>query len=93
MAYCPRANGTAERIVQTFTRAINMYVADVDQKYRYEYAERLTFAANKAQNLCARTHSVLPDPRLGSEIDPRDNATLGSAKTRNSDPRRWRYNI
>ena len=29
MAYRPQANGTAERMVQTLTRAIKMYVVDV----------------------------------------------------------------
>ena len=33
MAYFPQANGIAERMVQTLTRVIILYVADVDQKY------------------------------------------------------------
>ena len=32
MAYRPQANGTAERMVQTLTRALMMYVVDTDQK-------------------------------------------------------------
>ena len=32
MAYRPQANGTAERMVQSLTRALKMYVADVDQR-------------------------------------------------------------
>ncbi|KAG3224703.1 hypothetical protein PC129_g4648 [Phytophthora cactorum] len=32
MAYRPQANGTAERMVQTLTRPLKMYVADVNQK-------------------------------------------------------------
>ena len=32
MAYTPQANGTTERMVQTLTRAIKMYVADENQK-------------------------------------------------------------
>ncbi|KAE8969380.1 hypothetical protein PR001_g27514 [Phytophthora rubi] len=43
MAYRPQANGTAERMVQTLTRALKMYVADVNQRDWDEYAERLTF--------------------------------------------------
>ncbi|KAE9073533.1 hypothetical protein PF005_g20454 [Phytophthora fragariae] len=31
MAYRPQANGTAERMVQTMTRAFKMYVADEDK--------------------------------------------------------------
>ncbi|POM70065.1 Reverse transcriptase, partial [Phytophthora palmivora] len=32
MAYRPQANGSAERMVQTATRAIEMYVQDLDQR-------------------------------------------------------------
>ncbi|GMF48882.1 unnamed protein product [Phytophthora fragariaefolia] len=32
MAYRPQANGTAERMVQTTTRALKMYVQDLDQR-------------------------------------------------------------
>ena len=32
IAYRPQANGTAERMVQIRTRALKMYVTDVDQK-------------------------------------------------------------
>ena len=32
MAYRPQANGTAERMVQTVTRSLKMYVTDVDQR-------------------------------------------------------------
>ena len=48
MAYRPQANGTAERMVQTLTRALKMYVSDVNQQACDEYAERLTFAINTA---------------------------------------------
>ena len=50
MAYRPQANGTAERMVQTLTRSIKMYVSDVGQQDWDEYAERLTFALNTAQD-------------------------------------------
>ena len=50
MAYRPQANGTAERMVQTLTRSIKMYVTDVEQKDWDEYAERLTFAMNTAHD-------------------------------------------
>ncbi|OWZ02253.1 LOW QUALITY PROTEIN: reverse transcriptase [Phytophthora megakarya] len=43
MAYRPQANGSAERMVQTTTRALKMYVEDLDQRDWDEYAERLTF--------------------------------------------------
>ncbi|OWZ02653.1 reverse transcriptase [Phytophthora megakarya] len=44
MVYRPQANGTAERMVQTATKALKMYVRDLDQKDWDKYAERLTFA-------------------------------------------------
>ena len=50
MAYRTQANGTAERMVQALTRAIKMYVSDENQKDWDEYAERLTFAINTAQD-------------------------------------------
>ncbi|CAI5707711.1 unnamed protein product [Peronospora farinosa] len=50
MAYRPQANGTAERMLQTLTRSLKMYVADVGQRDWDEYAERLTFALNTAQD-------------------------------------------
>ncbi|OWZ08885.1 LOW QUALITY PROTEIN: reverse transcriptase [Phytophthora megakarya] len=50
MAYQPQANGTAERMVQTATRALKMYVRDLGQKDWDEYAERLTFAINTAHD-------------------------------------------
>ncbi|OWZ00103.1 LOW QUALITY PROTEIN: reverse transcriptase [Phytophthora megakarya] len=46
MAYRPQAHGSAERMVQTTTRALKMYVEDLDQRDWDEYAERLTFAIN-----------------------------------------------
>ncbi|OWZ11970.1 LOW QUALITY PROTEIN: reverse transcriptase [Phytophthora megakarya] len=48
MAYRPQANGTAERMVQTATRALKMYVRDLDQKDWDVFAECLTFAINTA---------------------------------------------
>ena len=50
MAYRQQVNGTAERMVQTLTRAIKMYVSDKNQKDWDEYAERLTFAINTTQD-------------------------------------------
>ncbi|OWZ02525.1 reverse transcriptase [Phytophthora megakarya] len=50
MAYRPQANGTTERMVQTATRALKMYVRGLDQKDWDEYAERLTFAINTAHD-------------------------------------------
>ncbi|KAE9101856.1 hypothetical protein PF007_g14965 [Phytophthora fragariae] len=57
LAYRPQANGAAERMVQTVTRAIKMYIADVDQRDWDEYAERLTFALNTSHD---RTRNETP---------------------------------
>ncbi|DAZ98235.1 TPA: hypothetical protein N0F65_011703 [Lagenidium giganteum] len=48
LAYRPQANGITERMVQTISRAIKLYVKDRGQKDWDEYAERLPFALNKA---------------------------------------------
>ncbi|GMF45625.1 unnamed protein product [Phytophthora fragariaefolia] len=59
MAYRPQANGSAERMVQTLTRALKMFVSDVNQQDWGEYAERLTFALNTAQDRTrGDTHSI-----------------------------------
>jgi hypothetical protein len=93
MAYRPQANGTAERMVQTLTRALKMYVADVNQKDWDEYAERLTFALNTAQD---RVRGDTPfylahgwDTRSTLEA----SLPLGSTRRRDRNPRRWRYHV
>ena len=87
MAYLPPANGTPERMVQTLTRALKMYVADVNQQDWDEYAERLTFNNNTAHD---RVRSDTPfylidgwDPRSTLE----ETLSLGCTKTRDRDPR------
>ncbi|GMF57107.1 unnamed protein product [Phytophthora fragariaefolia] len=50
MAYRPQANGTAERMVKALTRSVKRYVSDINQRDWDEYAERLTFALNTAQD-------------------------------------------
>ena len=64
MAYRPQANGTAERMVQTWTRAIKMYVSDENHKDWDEYAERLTFAINTGE-----IYRFCFDPWLGPTIN------------------------
>lgn len=93
MAYRPQANGTAERMVQTVTRALKMYVTDVNQQDWDEYAERLTFAINTAHD---RVRGDTPfylihgwDPRSTLEA----TLPLGSTKRQDRDPRRWRYHV
>ncbi|KAL4128411.1 hypothetical protein PRIC2_007399 [Phytophthora ramorum] len=93
MAYRPQANGTAERMVQTITRALKMHVQDLDQQDWDEYAERLTFALNTAQD---RIRGDTPfylvhgwDPRSTLEA----TIPVGSTRRQDRDPRRWRYRI
>ncbi|OWY90803.1 LOW QUALITY PROTEIN: reverse transcriptase, partial [Phytophthora megakarya] len=50
MAYRPQGNGKAERTVQTLTRSLKVYVADVNQQDWDDYAERLTFALKTAHD-------------------------------------------
>ena len=50
MAYRPQSNSTAERMVQTLTREIKMYVSDENQKDWDEYAERLKNANNASHD-------------------------------------------
>uniref|UniRef100_H3H6A1 Integrase catalytic domain-containing protein n=1 Tax=Phytophthora ramorum TaxID=164328 RepID=H3H6A1_PHYRM len=93
MAYRPQANGTAERMVQTLTRSLKMYVSDVNQRDWDEYAERLTFALNTAQD---RVRGDTPF-YLAHGWDPRSTLEaalpLGSTRRRDQEPRRWRYHV
>ncbi|CAH0480932.1 unnamed protein product [Peronospora belbahrii] len=78
---------------QTLARSIKMYVSDVGQQYWDEYAERLTFAMNTAQD---RVRKETPF-YLVHDWDDRTTleATLHVINTRRREfgPRRWRYHI
>ncbi|POM76148.1 Reverse transcriptase [Phytophthora palmivora] len=93
MAYRPQANGTTERMVGTLTRAVKIYVEDIDQRDWDEYAERLTFALNTAQD---RVRGDTPFYLLHG-WDQRSTLEamipLGSTRRRDREPRRWRYRI
>ncbi|GMF47094.1 unnamed protein product [Phytophthora fragariaefolia] len=93
MACRPQANGTAERMVQTLTRSVKMDVSDINQRDWDEYAERLKFALNTAQE---RVRGDTPfylmhgwNPRTTLEA----MFPLGSTRRRDREPRRWRYHI
>ncbi|POM62558.1 reverse transcriptase [Phytophthora palmivora] len=93
MAYRSQANGSAERMIQTTTRAIKMYVQDLDQRDWDKYAERITFAINTAHD---RIRGETPfymvhgwDPRSTLEaVIP-----VGITRRHDRDPQRWRYQI
>ncbi|OWY97979.1 LOW QUALITY PROTEIN: hypothetical protein PHMEG_00031369 [Phytophthora megakarya] len=78
-------------MVQTATRALNMYVRDLDQKDWVEYAERLTFAINTAHDRIRGDALPLFGTWVGSEIDP-GGYTAGRLR-RDRDARRWRYRV
>ena len=86
MAYRPQSNRTAEMMVQTLMRALKMYVTDTDQKDWDEYAMRLTFAINTAQD---RVRGDTPFYRIHG-WDPRSmleaTVSLGSTKRRDQEP-------
>ncbi|OWY95697.1 reverse transcriptase [Phytophthora megakarya] len=93
MAYWPQDNGAAERMVLTATRALKMYVRDLDQKDWDEYDERLTFAINTAHD---RIRGDTPH-YLVHGWNPRSTleATLpvGCTRRRDRDAQRWRYRV
>ena len=93
IAYRPQANGNAERMVQTLTRSIKMYVSDVGQQDWDEYAERLTFALNTAQD---RVRKETPFYFVhGWDAKTTLEATLPvvNTRTKGSGARGWRYHI
>ena len=93
MAYRRQSNGTADRMVQTLTRSIKIYVMGEKQKDWDEYAERLTYAINTAHDrICGDTPFYLIhvwDPISTLEV----TLPLGSTKPRDRDALRWRYGI
>ncbi|POM58659.1 Hypothetical protein PHPALM_36670 [Phytophthora palmivora] len=70
-----------------------MYVEDIDQRDWDEYAERLTFALNTAQDRVRRDTPLYLlhgwDPRSTLEA----TVPLESTRRRDREPRRWRYRI
>ncbi|ETN15080.1 hypothetical protein PPTG_22070 [Phytophthora nicotianae INRA-310] len=93
MTYRPQATGSVERMVQTLTRALKMYGADLNQKDWDEYVERLTFALNTTYD---RVRGETPfylvhgwDARSTLEA----TLPLGSTPHQNVEPRRWRHNV
>ncbi|OWY98972.1 LOW QUALITY PROTEIN: reverse transcriptase [Phytophthora megakarya] len=93
MAYRPQGNGKAEETVRTLTRALKMYVADVNQQDWDDCAERLTFALNMAHDRVRGETSFF----LVHGWDPRSTlkavVSVGSTRRRDCDARRWGYHI
>jgi hypothetical protein len=93
LAYRPQANGSAERMVQTLTRAVKMYVEDEGQRDWDDYAERIVLALNTAHD---RVRDETPfylihgwDPKTTVEAA----LAVGSEQAQDRIPRRWRYQI
>ncbi|POM76738.1 LOW QUALITY PROTEIN: Reverse transcriptase [Phytophthora palmivora] len=78
-------------MMETLTRAVKMYVEDVANWD--EYAQRLFFALNTAQD---SIRGDIPFYLL-RDWDPRSTLKelipLGSTRRRDREPRRWRYRI
>ncbi|OWZ12050.1 hypothetical protein PHMEG_00014842 [Phytophthora megakarya] len=55
-------------MVQTFTRAIKMYIADIDQRDWDQYAERLTYALNTAHDRTRDETPFFSRARLGPAV-------------------------
>ncbi|OWZ01046.1 reverse transcriptase [Phytophthora megakarya] len=82
-------NGAAERMLQTITRVIKMYITDNDQRDWDEYAERLIYALSTAHG---RTRDETPfflvhgwDPRSTLEA----TLAIGNTSHRDVEARRW----
>ncbi|GMF33980.1 unnamed protein product [Phytophthora fragariaefolia] len=73
LAYRPQANGAAERMVQTITRAIKMYITDVDQRdwdepqlrLELELIQAAVEARAEHQNEVATGHQIEVGPQYG----------------------------
>ncbi|KAE9321919.1 hypothetical protein PF008_g17709 [Phytophthora fragariae] len=88
MAYRPQANGTAERMVQTTTRALKMYVQELDQRDWDEYAERLTFTAQnwiRGETSFYLVHGWDPRSTLEATLQYRASRS-GTSEVEISDP-------
>ncbi|CAH0479774.1 unnamed protein product [Peronospora belbahrii] len=93
MAYRPQANETAEIMVQNLTRSIKMYVSDVGQQDWDEYAERLMFAMNTAQDRVRKETPFYLDHGWDARTTFEATLTVVNTRRRGSGPRRWRYHI
>ncbi|OWZ02095.1 reverse transcriptase [Phytophthora megakarya] len=66
-------------MVQTATRALKMYVRNLDQKDWDEYAQRLTFAIKTAHDrIQVDTHHYLSDA-LDGAIETHGGGVIGSS--------------
>ncbi|OWZ10236.1 LOW QUALITY PROTEIN: reverse transcriptase [Phytophthora megakarya] len=93
MAYRPQGNGKADRTVQTLTRALKMYISDVNQQDWDDYAERLTFALNTAQDRVRGDTSFYLVHGWDARSTLEATLPIGSTRRKDSDARRWRYRL
>ncbi|POM69106.1 Hypothetical protein PHPALM_14642 [Phytophthora palmivora] len=88
-----RQQSLPSHFATTLTRAVKIYVEDVDQRDWDEYAERLTFALNTAQGrvrgdtLFYLLHGWGPRSTLEGMVPS------GSTRRRDRELHRWRYRI
>ena len=91
LSYRPQANGAAERMVQTLTRAIKMYVKDLGQRDWDDYAEQLCMALNNSYDRIRKEtpyylmHGWDPKTTIESSLAIRGDG--------DRDAKRWRYRI
>ena len=75
MAYRPQANGTAESMVQTLTRDIKLYLQTSIKRIGLNTL-KIDVCDQYGTRSRTRRYSVLPDPRLGSEVDVGGDFTI-----------------
>ncbi|OWZ09804.1 LOW QUALITY PROTEIN: reverse transcriptase [Phytophthora megakarya] len=87
IAYRPQANGSAERMVQTTTRAFKISA-------RLGRVCGATYIRNQHRSgVDPWRDAVLHGPRLGSETHMEAAIPMGSTRRQDRNPRRWRYRI
>ena len=80
-------------MAQMQTRAIKTYVADVDQKERDECARSQAFDVNTSRSRVRRDTPFYLIHGTDLRSTWKASLPLGSTKTRDLDPRKWRYII
>ena len=80
-------------MAQSLTRSIKLYIAEVGKRDWDEYADRLTFAINTAQDRVRKEESFYLVPGWDARSTLEASLPIVSVQRQNSEPRRWRYRI